>query len=612
MRLNGNLKLEAMGASEVQNFVFERLETLPTFYAEEIGRAVFIISDEVEGLYINDGTQWQLLATGGSTADIQAELDALEASVGALVKADGTFDAAALAAFTNVDTTGVTTITQLLTKIDGHFAQLKSAFNELTDVSVASRADKDIVQYNATAQKWENKSLSGAGVQAHDTDLDAIAALTTTGYIVRTSDGTAATRAITAAPEMTVENGDGVAGATVLGLADSGVTAGQYSKVTVDVKGRVTAAEHLANADIVAALGFTPVNKAGDTMGGTLVLHADPVAAMDAANKHYVDAVAAGLSWKDPVIDVVADIAARDALTGVKTGDRVIVLADDKIYTKTADAWDAGYTPADGDACFNKKDEMGFVFSGTDWVQFTGGGQTVAGVGLKKTGNRLDIDLGAGVTANPDETGEASKLIVDVGNGLDLDAANDLDKVKVKADAEGSIAVTAAGVKVAAKGVKAAHLGADVAGHGLEGGDGAAIAVKAADTTITVDATGIKANVGKAAGSVAAGDHVHAAAEVTFVPTAEIKSANVQTAIAKIGESVKGSYFLYSADTAATQHVVTHNIGSKYCNVTVIDDTDEQIIPQSVTFNSDERLTVVVNTAVKIKVVVMGQFVPAL
>ena len=45
-------------------------------------------------------------------------------------------------------------------------------------------------------------------------------------------------------------------------LADSGVIAGTYGKVTVDAKGRVTSGNALTNADIVTAVGYTPANSA--------------------------------------------------------------------------------------------------------------------------------------------------------------------------------------------------------------------------------------------------------------------------------------------------------------------------------------------------------------
>ena len=61
-------------------------------------------------------------------------------------------------------------------------------------------------------------------------------------------------------------------GSLALTLTNSGATAGTYSKVTVDSKGRVTSAANLASGDITTALGFTPVNRAGDTMTGALNL----------------------------------------------------------------------------------------------------------------------------------------------------------------------------------------------------------------------------------------------------------------------------------------------------------------------------------------------------
>jgi hypothetical protein len=70
--------------------------------------------------------------------------------------------------------------------------------------------------------------------------------------------------------------------------------------------------------------------------------------------------------------------------------------------------------------------------------------------------------------------------------------------------------------------------------------------------------------------------------------------------------NAKSAYFLYSG-ASNTTHTVTHGLGTQYCNVTVIDaGTDEQIIPNSVVFGSTTALTVTLNTALAIKVVVMG------
>ena len=611
MNILGNLRLPGSGAGEIQNLQVERVATLPTFSALEKGRIVYNTTDEK--LYINDGTQFITIATGGNTQVIQNELDALETALGALVKSDGTFDTAQLASFTGLDTTGVTTVTGLVAAINTRVENLTSTFAELTDVSLTSLANADVVQYNSTTSKWENKTLAAAGIQAKDADLDAIAGLTTNGLVARTADGVAATRTITGTTDIVVTNGDGVAGDPSLVLSDTTVTAGAYNgQITVDAKGRITAAQQLTSSDVTTALTYTPVNKAGDTMSGALNMGsnaitalANPVNSTDAVNKNYVDSLVSGLSWKDPV-DLVSTDVTLESLTGKADGFRIVDLATDKIFTVTSEALDAGVTPEDAWAVFDRSNESGWVFSGNQWVQFTGSGQIVAGVGLSKTGNRLDVEFGAGITATPNEGDEAAKLVVDAGNGLYLDTANASAKVEVKADAEASIAVTVDGVKVAATGVKASHLGADVIGNGLQGANGTAIAVKAEDTTITVGAAGIKANIGTTAGTVAAGDHTHAFDDLTDVTLTS--ATNKQTLVFNGTAWVnKTTYFAFVAASANTSHTVTHNIGTKYVNVSVYDDaTGEAIIPQSIVLTDDNNVTVTVTPAVKVAVVVTG------
>jgi hypothetical protein len=65
-------------------------------------------------------------------------------------------------------------------------------------------------------------------------------------------------------------------------------------------------------------------------------------------------------------------------------------------------------------------------------------------------------------------------------------------------------------------------------------------------------------------------------------------------------------YYMHTQSAAASTWTVSHGLGVKYCNVTIIDANDEVVIPQSITFNSTTGLTVVFNTAIAGKVVVMG------
>ncbi|NDC39831.1 MAG: hypothetical protein EBZ48_17655, partial [Proteobacteria bacterium] len=83
-------------------------------------------------------------------------------------------------------------------------------------------------------------------------------------------------------------NGDATISNTgALTLANSGAAAGTYKSVTVDAKGRVTSG---TNPTTLSGYGITDaVSKAGDTMTGLLVLSGDPTANLGAATKQYVD-----------------------------------------------------------------------------------------------------------------------------------------------------------------------------------------------------------------------------------------------------------------------------------------------------------------------------------
>jgi len=56
-------------------------------------------------------------------------------------------------------------------------------------------------------------------------------------------------------------------------------TVGTFAKVTTDAYGRVSAGTTLASSDITSSLGFTPINKAGDSITGILSLSANGLVA---------------------------------------------------------------------------------------------------------------------------------------------------------------------------------------------------------------------------------------------------------------------------------------------------------------------------------------------
>ena len=153
------------------------------------------------------------------------------------------------------------------------------------------------------------------------------------------------------------------------------------------------------------------------------ILVGTPSNSNEAASKSYVDNVANGLYWKEPVeVATIGNIT----LSNEQTIDNVSVLAGDRVLVRAqTDAEENGiYVCVDAGA-WTRSDDMdagsefpaaavfvirgdtyadtGFVCSndtppvlGTDnitFVQFTGAGQLTAGNGLVKNGNEISVDL---------------------------------------------------------------------------------------------------------------------------------------------------------------------------------------------------------------------------
>lgn len=731
MKINGSLIFDASSASEIQNLRVQKVSSNPVHTAADIGRLIYNTGDNV--IYIGGASAWVALATGGNATALQTEVDAIETALGAFFNGDGTFNATAANALNNVD--GATTLSEVLADLDASISG-KDALAELLDVDVAGVGNTNLLQYNGTSFKWEDKAIgSASGVQAYDAGLDALAAFNTNGIVVQTADNTFAGRSLVepadgltitnpdgvagnitfaladglasiealattgfvvqsaadtfitrdlataSSGRITVTNGDGVAGSPTIDLATvtDGAT-GTFLKFTRDAYGRVSGTTAVVASDITTLVDSAYVNVTGDTMSGDLNMGGNlitslgsPTAADDAATKGYVDSLISGLSWEDPVAAVVADTTARDALVGLVVGDRVAVEADDKIYTVTDDSpltFDAGVTLNDGEAFFDKSDETGYVFNGTALVQFTGGGQLTAGIGLVKTGNVLDVKLGAGIAELPSDevgidlfsttdglrlttdgstatTASGAKLTLVLGAGLSQDTTgvhipaagvtNAMlvnDSITVDVDgggtasvdlgaslsilgnstqgistsvSSGNVIVSAVDATSTQKGVSSFNSdhfsvtsGAVSLDASLDDLNNVSSADAAATGSLLTKTSGDWQPVSRAdvVGSTSVGDHNDVT--LTSPSDGEILVMNGS------GQFVnQKAYHLYTGASAAT-HTVTHNLGQKYCVVTVVDSTDEVVIPQSITFDDANELTVVFNTPIACSVVVMG------
>lgn len=268
-------------------------------------------------------------------------------------------------------------------------------------------------------------------------DLAAIEAMSTTGIVVRTGTSTWTSRTLQGtAGRTTVTNASGVAGDPVIDLAtlsDGG--GGALLKFTRDAYGRVSGTSSPVLSDITSILGTTYVPTAGGTMTGALILNADPVSAMGAATKQFVEALALAGQRDKPSVEALAIANVNIAAPGTSTFDGVVLSNGQRlllvgqsttsqngpwIFNGTAVAltrptdFDTSAKVLVGSTFFVSN---GTVYDNSNWTlinpgpytlgttgltftQTNGLGQVTAGSGLLKSGSTLNVDLAARLTFN--------------------------------------------------------------------------------------------------------------------------------------------------------------------------------------------------------------------
>ncbi len=209
----------------------------------------------------------------------------------------------------------------------------------------------------------------------------------------------------------------------------------EYSKLNIQ-DGDLTIAK---TAGLQSALD-SKLNLSGGTMSGNIFMNGNlikslgtPIEALDAVNKSYVDNLVSGISWKEPVKDIVS-VLPNDP----QIGDRYLLNEGENV-NKIAE-WDGTqwiyYTPLSNWAVFVEINDSGYTYNSESennfkWVQFTGAGQINAGIGLEKDGNTLNVKLGAGIIELPtDEIG----IDLYPNGGLELTSNTSGGQLKVKID----------------------------------------------------------------------------------------------------------------------------------------------------------------------------------
>jgi len=288
-----------------------------------------------------------------------------------------------------------------------------------------------IVDANVTAAKLASDSVETAKIK--DANVTAVKLATDSVETAKIKDAnvTAAKLASDSVETAKIVN----ANVTEAKIADGAVTSAKIANDTIvdaDINSAAAIAQSkIANltTDLAAKLAL-----AGGTMSGAIAMGTNkitglgtPTDATDAATKAYVDSAAQGIDWKASVraattaaVTLASGLENGDTLDGVvlATGNRVLVKnqatgSENGIYVvkasgapdRSTDA-DAGAEVTSNFAVFVEEGtvnaDQGYVLTndgaitiGTTaltFTQFTGLGQIVAGTGLDKTGNTLDID----------------------------------------------------------------------------------------------------------------------------------------------------------------------------------------------------------------------------
>jgi hypothetical protein len=668
MRVNGNIVLNDNGSGEIRHVYIERLDATAettaagTLTTANTGRLIFNTATKQYKFW--NGTAFVPFASGSDSSALQTEINNIEASLGNFINADGTFTATALDALVSIDLTGATSLVDVLVKLD----------QAITDVDVSAQlvpiqAEIDAIELGAgletdgtyVADATTNYLTAASSLKDADKKLDAavkanadaIAAIEipdVSGFATQIElDATQAGAGLAADGAYVAPVGSNYLGsATSLKAADTALDAA-IKVVADDVADLTTVVDGKEDA-----LGFVPVNKAGDTVNGNLAFGgtstvknlAAPVDTGDAVRKIDLDNAVANIA-KDYQADVLGteadyvDTAGRyifgdgskltAGATGASAGD--IVVADNTGAVLSV-AYDVS-VEGPGALVWNRTDEVWNQWNGTVWSEFGGLSGVNAGVGLSKSGNTISVKLGAGVADLPTgEVGLDLKLngglqLVDPTAGTVSTATDAVLAVKVA----GSLEVTAGGaVDVKDAGITEVELAASVAGNGIQGGAGTALSVKPkAEGLILVTADGVDVDVAAldakyvdVAGDtmtgllILSGDAVAATGAVTKQQMEAADTvisdalADAVTAIdgkfTSVVDSLNKTYFVHPyTNTGATAAIsVVHNLGVKYCNVSVVDSDDEVFIPQSIKFIDANTLEVTLNTDISGNVVVMG------
>lgn len=336
-------------------------------------------------------------------------------------------------------------------------AQVDTAdqLTELTDVTITSVADNEVLAYDNTSSKWINQTAVEAGLQPNDAGLTSIAGLTTSAnqMIYTTGSDTYATTSLTAAGRAILDDASASAQRTTLGLA-IGTNVQAYDAGLNSIAGLTTAANKMIYTTGSDTYSTTDLS----SFGRSLIDDADASAARTTL----------GLGTAATTASTAYATSAQGALadSAVQPSDNISTLTNNSGYI-------TGYTVTESDVTTHQAalsitesqiSDLGSYLTGNQTITLsgdaTGSGTTAITVALASNtvgvdelnltdgsaGQFLKTD-GAGTISFADApTQQTSFTVLDVDNlnldGNTISATNTNGGINLTADGNGEFTIT--------------------------------------------------------------------------------------------------------------------------------------------------------------------------
>lgn len=563
MKINGNLLIQ--GGGVIQNARFENLAADPV--SPFSGQIWFNTTDAILKTY--DGVVVKALGAGADTGTV-ADLNATK--VGAGLNTNGSY----------IVPTGT-----------NHLGTATSLANADTLLDAAVKVVADAIAAEATTRAGADSAASAAlasAISGEVTSRDAAILVETTARIAADAAAASAASDLVSTETTARLAGDAALGTRVDAVqaelnatqAAAGLnTDGTFTApASTTFLGTATSLKDLAVKLDIALTAEASARTAADS-GFTTALAAETQARTNADT-----------TFQGQIDTLVAELTGAGGVTGELAGEIAArVAADGAIQTELD----------------NSQAAIGLATNGT-FTAITGTNYLNAATTVLGTSLALDTAVKANADAIAAETTARTTADTNFGTALTTETTNRTAAVTAL---QTELNTAEAGAGLETDGTYAQPTGSNYINTAVSLKDAdfkLDAAVKVVADAASTNATAIAAETTARASAISDAITAEVTARNAAITGAVGAEATARTAAIAAGLATiaGGGYYLYTSAGAATTHVVTHGLGSQYANVTVVDTTDNVIVPQGIQFNSTTSLTVTFNTAIDCKVVISG------